>query len=380
MPHYSLPWHLTIFTIAVMGGLSFTQGGHWGRTAVAASCSPRPAISVVTSVTGDGSLQTTLSGGSGAFRAVHVLSDGNAVTTNALVNLDGSNRAAPFSIAFNGPPSIVFTAQRQSVAPMTIHLDVEDDCGKWRTFVGAGTAAFQSGGDITGVLTPAGSGLQGGGTSGDVSLGLQTCAANQPFLRSNGATWACGSEDGDISGLTTAAGSGLQGGVISGDAVLAIQSCSVSLPVLRWTGTSWVCGSESTSIVNGSIDFLPGVSNPDSCVGFFYNPGGLDPNACSESYFPLAEPLPAAGVLSNFYLKHTGFTSSTTQFIIRKNQTDTALTCSTFQGATFPDGQSCSDQIHTANFAPGDAISLKVLKPVSQNVPGARWTARWTPS
>ncbi|HTR25536.1 MAG TPA: DNRLRE domain-containing protein [Terriglobales bacterium] len=55
---------------------------------------------------------------------------------------------------------------------------------------------FTSGGTITGVMTSAGSGLQGGGTSGTLNLSLTTaCAANQ-VLMWNGSAWACSNAGG----------------------------------------------------------------------------------------------------------------------------------------------------------------------------------------
>jgi hypothetical protein len=66
-----------------------------------------------------------------------------------------------------------------------------------QTFPGTGT--------ITGVTTASGSGLQGGGTSGTLSLGLvKTCASKQ-VLQWNGSSWVCAS----ISGTGTVTSVGL---------------------------------------------------------------------------------------------------------------------------------------------------------------------------
>ncbi len=63
-------------------------------------------------------------------------------------------------------------------------------------------ALVSSGGDITEVTTAAGSGLQGGATSGAVALGLATCA-NGEVLRSTGTAWACASSVGAAASATT---------------------------------------------------------------------------------------------------------------------------------------------------------------------------------
>lgn len=71
-------------------------------------------------------------------------------------------------------------------------------------------------GDITAVTTPVGSGLQGGGTSGDVSVGLASCA-NGSVLRSGGTAWGC---DTALASLT--AGAGLTGGTITTAGTIAV--------------------------------------------------------------------------------------------------------------------------------------------------------------
>jgi len=88
-----------------------------------------------------------------------------------------------------------------------------------QTFPGAGT--------ITGVT--AGSGLTGGGTSGNVNLGLLTsCAANQ-VLQWTGSAWVCGTVgtgNGTITGVT--AGTDLTGGGTSGNVTLNVDTTKVA--------------------------------------------------------------------------------------------------------------------------------------------------------
>jgi hypothetical protein len=88
-----------------------------------------------------------------------------------------------------------------------------------QTFPGAGT--------ITGVTTPTGSGLTGGGTTGNLSLSLlKTCTANQT-LQWNGTSWACATAGGTgtITGVT--AGNDLTGGGTSGNVTLNLDTTKV---------------------------------------------------------------------------------------------------------------------------------------------------------
>ncbi len=87
-----------------------------------------------------------------------------------------------------------------------------------QTFPGTGT--------ITGVTTASGSGLSGGGTSGNLNLSLvNTCATNQ-VLQWNGSAWACFSAgNGTITGVT--AGTNLTGGGTSGNVTLNLDTTQV---------------------------------------------------------------------------------------------------------------------------------------------------------
>jgi len=95
--------------------------------------------------------------------------------------------------------------------------------------------AFAGGdGTITGVTTASGSGLTGGGTSGNLNLSLtNSCATNQ-ILQWNGAVWACSNTSaGTITGVT--AGVGLTGGGNSGNVTLNIDTTQV--PTLGGSNT-----------------------------------------------------------------------------------------------------------------------------------------------
>ncbi|MBL9015501.1 MAG: hypothetical protein JNL83_15055 [Myxococcales bacterium] len=109
-------------------------------------------------------------------------------------------------------------------------------------------------GTITGVsIGPAG-GIMGGGTTGNVMISLlNTCSMNQ-VLKWNGASWGCAADadtdtnsGGDITSVTTAVGTGLQGGVAMGDAALSLlTTCSMN-QVLKWSGSGWFCANDNDS-------------------------------------------------------------------------------------------------------------------------------------
>ena len=87
---------------------------------------------------------------------------------------------------------------------------------------------FPGAGTITGVTTAVGSGLTGGGTSGNLTLSLtNSCSANQ-VLQWDGTTWVCTTiaGTGTITGVT--AGSGMTGGGTSGNVTLNVDSTKVA--------------------------------------------------------------------------------------------------------------------------------------------------------
>ncbi|MGA8215862.1 MAG: DNRLRE domain-containing protein [Candidatus Sulfotelmatobacter sp.] len=89
---------------------------------------------------------------------------------------------------------------------------------------------FASGeGTITGITTANGSGLKGGGTSGNLNLSLTTgCTASQ-ILQWSGSAWICASAAGTGTITGVKAGTGLTGGGTSGTVTLGVNSSVVPL-------------------------------------------------------------------------------------------------------------------------------------------------------
>jgi hypothetical protein len=119
---------------------------------------------------------------------------------------------------------------------------------------------FPGTGSITGVTTASTSGLTGGGTSGTLSLGLlNTCATNQ-VLQWSGSAWACASVSGGGGGTITGviAGTDLTGGGTSGSVTLNVNTAKI--PQLSAANT-FVGNQTVTGNVTASGEVQGGVIN-----------------------------------------------------------------------------------------------------------------------
>jgi hypothetical protein len=117
------------------------------------------------------------------------------------------------------------------------------------------------GGDVTSVTVGAAGGLSGGGSTGDLQLSLLTSCASGQLLKWSGTTWLCANDvdtdtnsGGDITSVTTATGSGIQGGVGAGDASLSLLTNCTAGQLLKWNGSGWACANDIDTDTTGTGD------------------------------------------------------------------------------------------------------------------------------
>jgi len=157
------------------------------------------------------------------------------VTPALVAWLDGTETNYGVALVGNSPLSATFDSKENTSASHPPELDV----------VYAG---------IAGVTTASGSGLIGGGTGGTLNLALTSACSTNQVLQWNGSAWACAAAGtGTISGVT--AGSDLTGGGSSGTVTLNLDTTKV--PQLNYantfTGNQTVNGNLSaTGVVTGS--------------------------------------------------------------------------------------------------------------------------------
>jgi trimeric autotransporter adhesin len=148
-------------------------------------------------------------------------------------------------------------------------------------FTFAAGQTFPGTGTITGITTASGSGLSGGGTSGNLNLSLvNTCSANQ-VLRWNGSAWACASAgNGTITGVT--AGTDLTGGGTSGTVTLNVDTTKVPQLAAANTFTANNLFQPSSSV--DAIDAYTSGPGKTALVGIEYASSGGSYGAYSITY------------------------------------------------------------------------------------------------
>ncbi|MBP7149469.1 MAG: hypothetical protein KBD01_18225 [Acidobacteria bacterium] len=136
-------------------------------------------------------------------------------------------------------------------------------------------------GDLTGVSVAAGGGLTGGGSTGNVTVGLLTTCSDNQILKwdTAGSAWGC-EADADT---TYSARSGF-GVEFSSTTIGLITTCADG-QVLKsaGTGTSWACGSDNDTTYSdmvgdsgagGTHGLAPAPGAGDAAAGKFLSAGG----------------------------------------------------------------------------------------------------------
>jgi hypothetical protein len=193
--------------------------------------------------------------GAGADVGADGLTFATAIGSNAVVN--ESNALVLGGTGSNAVKVGIGTATPAST------LDVQGTGNFTGLITFANGQIFPGAGTITGVNTPAGSGLTGGGTSGTLNLGLlNTCSSGQ-VLTWSGSAWACTglSGGGTITGVMH--GTYLTGGGTSGNVTLDLDTTKV--PLLNTANTF-----TNTQTVNGTPNGVV-VTATDGNAGQFFN-------------------------------------------------------------------------------------------------------------
>ncbi|MGO9539740.1 MAG: DNRLRE domain-containing protein [Terriglobales bacterium] len=161
------------------------------------------------------------------------------VTSAVQAWLNGSEPNNGIALVANGSFNATFDSKENTATSHPAELDI----------------AFAGGdGTITGVTTAGGSGLTGGGTSGNLNLALtNACAANQ-VLQWNGSSWVCAAVGtGTVTGVT--AGTDLTGGGTSGNVTLNLNTSATNALYAQLTANNTFSGIQTinnTTFITGA--------------------------------------------------------------------------------------------------------------------------------
>jgi hypothetical protein len=160
--------------------------------------------------------------------------------------LKGTTPNDGIALVANGSFNATFDSKENTTTSHPAELDI--------VFAGG------SGGDgtITGVTTASGSGLSGGGTSGTLNLSLTTSCATNQVLQWNGAAWACANSTGGggtITGVT--AGTDLTGGGTSGNVTLNLNTGALNSTYAQLSAANTFSANQT---MNGNLSVAGNVS------------------------------------------------------------------------------------------------------------------------